>query len=143
MQTKTMQLDGHAYKLDIASVYANPDASSLRVLSYHGCTCILLCYAVNNRQSYVNLEWNWIAESAHYAPNAIRILVGLQCDSAARFITFEEVQLLAQQYHCSTHVEVSAKTIVNVDYLKEVIARLVHVNFDNSMPQSIPKCEIM
>jgi len=38
--------------------------------------CFILCYAINNRASFANIETKWIPELKHHCPKAAIVLVG-------------------------------------------------------------------
>ena len=56
------------------------DYARLRPLSYPGADAFLLCFAIDQADSFANIQQKWISELRHYRHNVPIILVGLKSD---------------------------------------------------------------
>jgi small GTP-binding protein len=98
------------------------------VLSFHGhCyaipyrepNAILLCFALDSRHQFENLNDRWIGEIRHYCPDVKIILVGLRSDlrepANPRHVTDEEVRVFQIQHQCEAFITCSAKSGEGLD----------------------------
>ena len=67
-------------KLQIWDSAGQDDYSRLRPLGYADADVFLLCYSINDRDSFKNIEQKWMAELRTSAPAVPIILVGTKCD---------------------------------------------------------------
>ncbi|ESN93806.1 hypothetical protein HELRODRAFT_157785 [Helobdella robusta] len=93
------------------------DYESLRPLSYPNTDVILICFAINNRDSFENVELKWLPEIRHHCPNTPFVLVGTKLDlrpnhgqSASGMIEKSEGVRLAKCLEAYQYAECSAKT---------------------------------
>eukprot|EP01031_Cornospumella_fuschlensis_P037525 gene37525-45574_t len=102
---------------------------------YRGCTGILLCFAVADRESFVSATQMWTKEINKYAPTTSVLLVGLKGDlTEHRQVPFEEAQQAAADLGMM-YRECSSKTRDGVD---EVFWAMLHTIFsDESAKASI------
>eukprot|EP00108_Taenia_solium_P003062 TsM_000975500 transcript=TsM_000975500 gene=TsM_000975500 len=56
------------------------DYERLRQLSYPQTNIFLVCFAVNNTDSFRNAQDLWVPEVRHFCPNALVLLVGTKID---------------------------------------------------------------
>ncbi|KAF8899250.1 P-loop containing nucleoside triphosphate hydrolase protein [Infundibulicybe gibba] len=102
-------------------------ADRLRPLCYADVDAILLCFAVNNQDSFENIEEKWSPELNHYCPAAPVILGDRkEIDELARidqrFVTLEEAMEIAQRRGAREYRECSAKTGTGVHEAFEAAA---------------------
>ena len=71
---------GKEMQLTIFDTAGHDDLSALRPISYGGTDCFLICYAINDRNSFENASRKWLAEIKTCASLAPCILVGTKSD---------------------------------------------------------------
>eukprot|EP00708_Paratrimastix_pyriformis_P000897 EC836162.1.p1 GENE.EC836162.1~~EC836162.1.p1 ORF type:complete len:192 (+),score=16.00 EC836162.1:22-576(+) len=89
----------------------------LRALSYPGATCFVLCFSVDLRSSYTNVDTKWIPQLGQYRDKPI-ILVGTKADLRASrpdCITRAEGESMAKKIGAVAYMECSAKTGEGID----------------------------
>ncbi len=68
----------------------------LRPMHYTHADAFLVCFAVDNPESYENLRSKWVPEVRRYRPDAALILVGTKADLRSRsnclLVTTQEVR---------------------------------------------------
>ena len=75
-----VNIDNRALTLQIWDSAGQDDYSRLRPLGYADADVFLLCYSINDRDSFKNIEQKWMAELRTSAPAVPIILVGTKCD---------------------------------------------------------------
>ncbi|XP_063901769.1 ras-like GTP-binding protein Rho1 [Zophobas morio] len=117
--------DGKDYELALWDTAGQEEYDRLRPLSYCETDCIVVCFAVDMRDSLENIEPKWIAEVKHYCPNEPIVLCALKVDlrdSEKGCISREEGQQLADKLNVA-YVECSAKNNENVNLVFETAIR--------------------
>ncbi|XP_033726797.1 rho-related protein racA-like [Pecten maximus] len=93
------------------------DYDRLRPLSYPGSDVIFLCFAVDNRDSFVNITEKWIPELQHHSPNVPKMLVACKTDlrhtGSGNYVTYEEGSKVAKDLGLR-YQELSALTRVGM-----------------------------
>ena len=112
------------------------DYDRLRPLSYPDTDVLLMCYTVDNRDSFQNITERWVPEVNHFCPHVPVILVA--CKKDLRFdpetherlaqqkqkpISTEEGQTLANQIDAHAFYECSAKMKDGVEEVFMMAAR--------------------
>lgn len=83
---------------------------------------IILTYAIDDRETFTNIE-NWMKQiKMHANENVIKVLVGNKCDMPDRQVTFEEGKGLADAYGIP-FFETSAKDNRNINETFMCMAR--------------------
>eukprot|EP00730_Choanoeca_flexa_P015434 TRINITY_DN7088_c0_g1_i1.p1 TRINITY_DN7088_c0_g1~~TRINITY_DN7088_c0_g1_i1.p1 ORF type:complete len:193 (+),score=38.79 TRINITY_DN7088_c0_g1_i1:223-801(+) len=103
------------------------DYSHIRPLSYQDAHVFLICFAVDNRDSFDNVENKWVPEMKQYCPKVPYVVVGcktdLRNDDAAQanvasknqtMVTKAEATTMAGKVGAYTYEECSAKDGDNV-----------------------------
>lgn len=102
----------------------------LRPLSYTDTHVILICFAMDSRDSFNNVRDTWCPEVRHYCPKASLLLIGCKNDLASApgndCISQEEVEKLANSIGATRHFLCSAKTRENVTEVFETAASLAY-----------------
>jgi small GTP-binding protein len=117
--TQNADIVGVPYKLRIWDTAGQDEYDRLRPLSYSGANVILLCFALDSKQSFVNLTDRWIGEVKHYCPNAKIILIGtkkdLRQEGNTNHVTDDEARGFVSEQKCDAFIPCSPKSGEGVD----------------------------
>jgi len=115
-------IDNQQIELSLWDTAGQEDFDRLRSLSYADTHVIMLCFAVDLRNSLENIEYKWMEEILEHCPGVKLVLVALKCDlredettirNLARMddrpVTYEEGLVVAKRIHASRYLECSAK----------------------------------
>ncbi|XP_063721357.1 uncharacterized protein LOC134847974 [Symsagittifera roscoffensis] len=98
------------------------DYTRVRLTQYPACNIIILCFAVNDKNSVENVKSYWLPEARHNAPSKPIILVGTKADTrhdsqiqSSYLISKDQSEQLKKQCGACLYVECSAKDRSNVD----------------------------
>ena len=87
----------------------------LRTLSYFDTDVFIVCFSVEDPDSFENIKTKWIPEIRQYRPNTPFILVGTQTDLRGSVvdltnecITYIQGKKAARKYDAETYLECSA-----------------------------------
>ncbi|KAJ3226150.1 hypothetical protein HK099_005503 [Clydaea vesicula] len=103
-----VEVDDKLVHLALWDTAGQEEYNRLRPLSYPGTDCILLCFAIDNVDSFKNIESKWMPEITHHCPNIAVILVGLKADLRGRFIKILEFLTYKQLYKTTSHFQEDA-----------------------------------
>jgi len=116
------------YTVALWDTAGHEDYDRLRVLSYPQTDLFLLCFSLDNRNSFDNIRTKWWPEVVHHCPNAARLLVGLKSDTEeALKIPEQDIQVLASD-HGMEYISVSAMT--QQQDLSSLFLRALQVSLD-------------
>ncbi|GJQ67336.1 putative tumor susceptibility [Trypoxylus dichotomus] len=124
-------IDGEQYSLSLWDTAGQEDYERLRPLSYPNTTCFLLCYSINNKDSYDNIRTKWAPEVRHHMPHTPFILVGTKNDLRdvddpnIQLVSAKEGKKLARQIRAESYLECSAQRLIGLD---EIITEAVRAN---------------
>eukprot|EP00042_Codosiga_hollandica_P020214 m.64767 g.64767 ORF g.64767 m.64767 type:complete len:193 (-) comp49746_c0_seq1:102-680(-) len=123
----TVEFEGQSVDLALWDTAGQEDYAHIRPLSYADAHVILICFAVDNRDSFDNVDAKWIPEMKEYCPTVPFLIVGLKTDlrtdpaaiqrlsaKGVSFISATEGTVLAQGVKAFSYVECSAKKMENV-----------------------------
>ena len=81
--------------MTIFDTAGHDDLGRIRPIAYNGADCFLICYAMNDRNSFKNACSKWLNEIKNCASTAPCILVGTKSDlrSEANKRSAEEIKL--------------------------------------------------
>ncbi|KAL3869767.1 hypothetical protein ACJMK2_042404 [Sinanodonta woodiana] len=104
-------VDGKPVNLGLWDTAGQEDYDRLRPLSYPQTDVMFLCFGLENRASFENIESKWIPEVNHHCPHVPKILVGCKADlrTSRTLITYEEASALAKRLRIK-YCETSALT---------------------------------
>ncbi|XP_030828131.1 rho-related protein racA [Strongylocentrotus purpuratus] len=93
-------VNGVPYSLGLWDTAGQEDYDRLRPLSYPQTDVFLICYSVDNRDSFLHVEDKWYPELTHYCPKTPIVLVGTKIDlrgasTSGQFVSFNEGAALA------------------------------------------------
>jgi len=119
---KTIEVDGKKVKVQIWDTAGQERFKTITQTYYKGAMGIILSYAVNDRESFQNIE-NWMKQIRQHASDDVcKILVGNKSDMPDRVVDTEEGRRLADSYGIK-FFETSAKEDLNVNDAFHTIAR--------------------
>uniref|UniRef100_A0A1A9Z5N5 small monomeric GTPase n=1 Tax=Glossina pallidipes TaxID=7398 RepID=A0A1A9Z5N5_GLOPL len=118
---KDVNVDGEKYTLQIWDTAGQERFRALRTPFYRGSDVCLLCYAIDDHDSFRGLK-QWREEFLHYADvnvNSERfpfIVVGNKNDLASqcRQISSDEVKQWCEKFHIVSYIETSSKAATNI-----------------------------
>ncbi|CAB4405610.1 hypothetical protein RhiirA5_102057 [Rhizophagus irregularis] len=115
-------IDNQQIELSLWDTAGQEEFDRLRSLSYADTHVVMLCFAVDNRDSLENIESKWIAEISEHCQGVKIVLVALKCDLredinvvrnmqryGERPVSYEEGLAVAQNINASRYLECSAK----------------------------------
>ncbi|XP_038077469.1 rho-related protein racA-like isoform X3 [Patiria miniata] len=109
--SNSVMVAGKPYNLGLFDTAGQEDYDRLRPLSYRGADIFLLCFSVENRDSFINVTEKWIPEIVHHMPNTPILLVATKIDlrgsSQHNCVSFDEGFKLAQKHNLE-YTETSA-----------------------------------
>ncbi|CAO3649332.1 unnamed protein product [Mucor fragilis] len=116
-----VDLDSKPVELALWDTAGQEDYDRLRPLSYFETDVVVICFAVDNMNSYQNVRDKWLPEVKHYCGNNVSlVLVGLKIDlrsDSSVTISHQQGLKLAKEIGAK-YGECSAKANINV---KDVI----------------------
>lgn len=125
-------LDRRAVELALWDTAGQEDYDRLRPLSYPDTDVVLLCFAIDQTESLINIEERWNPEVEHFCQGVPKILVGLKADLRLTdhpgdrvLISPEVAQEVALRIGAHRYIECSAKTGDNVDAVFHTSLRTV------------------
>ena len=71
---------GKEIELTIYDTAGHDDLASIRPIAYANTDCFIICYSVNDRNSFHNAKTKWLGEVKSCAQTAPCILVGTKTD---------------------------------------------------------------
>ncbi|CAO3616895.1 unnamed protein product [Mucor hiemalis] len=126
---------GKIVELALWDTAGQEDYDRLRPLSYPETDVVLICFAINLRTSFTNVEDRWLPEVTHFCENVPKLLVGTKLDFrqnqdeirrlglvGQRLITEEEATALANKIG-ARYYECSAMQNINVDEVIEAATK--------------------
>ncbi|KRX02148.1 P-loop containing nucleoside triphosphate hydrolase [Pseudocohnilembus persalinus] len=110
---KTIDIDGKKIKLQVWDTAGQERFKTITQTYYKGSMGIIMVYAINDRETFQNIE-SWMKQiKTHASQDVCKILVGNKCDMVDRQVQTEEGKQLAQCYDIQ-FFEVSAKDNINI-----------------------------
>ena len=115
------------------------DYELLRPLSYPNTDVLVVCFAINNRDSFENVSQKWIPEVRHHCPKTPIVLVGTKLDlrseaadaqannssaKSLKLVPQSDGHKMAKQVDAVRYIECSAKTRENILEVFESSARV-------------------
>lgn len=87
-----------------------------------------MCYAIDERSSFLNITNIWVPEIRHHLPNVKILLVGLKSDlrvdGSSKFITFAEGKKLSNDIGAAGFIECSARKRDKISDVFETCVRI-------------------
>jgi len=112
-KTKVINTGKEKIRLQIWDTAGQEKFKTITQTYYRGAMGIVLTYAINERETFEDIE-NWVKQiKLHASDNVLKVLVGNKCDMEERKVTSAEGAALAQEMGIKFY-ETSAKTGKNV-----------------------------
>jgi small GTP-binding protein len=135
--TKIIKTDDTNVNIQIWDTAGSSNFRSIIRSYYFGAIGVILCYDVNNRESFNNLK-DWIQEINVYTHDHVNIyLVGLQKNlraSTINSVTFEEGKKFAKENNC---------LFVEINNINEYDVNKMFQVFSNDILEKINKFELV
>jgi small GTP-binding protein len=110
---------GVPYKLSIWDTGGRTEYAQLLSIAYSGVDVILLCFALDSKQSFANLTDRWIGEVRDNSPNAKIILIGtkkdLRQEGNTNHVTDDEARGFVSEQKWDAFIPCSPKSGEGVD----------------------------
>jgi small GTP-binding protein len=113
------QVAGVSYKFRVWDTFCTDEHDRLRPLSLSGANVILLCFALDSKQTFCHLTDHWVGEAKHYCPDGKIIVIGTQLDlreeGNPNHVSDDEARGFVTEQKCDAFIPVSAKTGEGMD----------------------------
>jgi small GTP-binding protein len=124
---------GHEYCLHIWDTAGQQEYDRLRPMSYRKCDVVLICFALDARETLNNVTAKWIVEIKEYCPRAAIVLVGTKSDvwnpNAEEHVKPDEIQRAEIATNAYRYIACSAKKNENIGKVFDLaIKAVVHKN---------------
>ncbi|KAE9993713.1 hypothetical protein EG327_003723 [Venturia inaequalis] len=106
------------YEIALWDTAGQEDYDRLRPLSYPDTDVVLICFAIDNPDSLVNVQEKWILEIRRFLPKTPVILVGLKSDLRNDVSTIGELLKTGQKPVTTVQGESTRRQIGAVQYLE-------------------------
>ncbi|KAI8071271.1 Rho1 GTPase [Gongronella butleri] len=129
---KDFDVDDQHIEIDLWDTAGQEDYDRLRPLSYPDTSVLLICFAIDVRDSFENVVEKWVPEVKKFCPGKPFLLVATKQDlrddplvqhelkqQNSSFISIEEGMQVAKEIEASAYVECSSKLGRRVDEVFE------------------------
>ncbi|KAL3277095.1 hypothetical protein HHI36_012453 [Cryptolaemus montrouzieri] len=121
----TVPINNENCTVILSDTAGQEEFDKLRKFAYKNVDVFILCYAINERNSFENVRTQWNPEIRHSCPHAKIILAGTKADDIARAEVLEsEGKDLAKRIRADGFIQNSAKTRYNID---ETFSRAISI----------------
>jgi len=98
------------YRVHLVDTIGGDHQMKLRQYHYPQTGVFILCFAINDEESYINLKSQWIPEIKPFVLNTPLILVGTKSDlKIERRINLKQARKLQKECNAAFYIECSAK----------------------------------
>ncbi|KAI8370964.1 rho3 protein [Blakeslea trispora] len=107
-----MTIEGQTVELSLWDTAGQEEFDRIRLLSYENTHVYLLCFSVENRDSFENIPDKWLDEVTDQGTLAKIVLVALKCDlrqEKSDAVSYEEGLEMARNINAVRYLECSAK----------------------------------
>uniref|UniRef100_T1IS63 Uncharacterized protein n=1 Tax=Strigamia maritima TaxID=126957 RepID=T1IS63_STRMM len=118
-------------EVPIALWYTAGQDNRMRVLSYPYTDVFLLCYSIDNKNSYENIASFWRPEVRNFSTKVPIVLVATKCDlrnenaTTADLVSTKDGKKMCAKIGAAKYVECSAKTSIGVEEVFQKAVRSV------------------
>ncbi len=126
---KTITIGKEKIRLQIWDTAGQQKFKTITQTYYRGAMGIVLTYAINDRESFQDIE-NWVKQiKMHASDNVTKVLVGNKSDMDDRKVSYGEGEALAKELGVR-FFETSAKSGVNIEQLFLYMATQIKTKLD-------------
>ncbi|XP_071051674.1 ras-related protein rac-2-like [Onthophagus taurus] len=126
--TKKIIVNKGEYELEICDTLGGKRNLEERIRIYRNTDIFIICFAINNMNSFKNVRTKWYPEIKYHKPNASIVLVCTKSDLKNKRILIDEIQELRRHYYFSHVGYCSALWNINVEEIfKDVLIKLCEV----------------
>jgi len=120
-----MKVDERKVLLVLWDTAGQEDYDRLRPLCYQRANVVVVCFSVDSRTSYDNVELKWMPEVRHFCPNARVVLVATKTDlrHGTRSLMSDDGDELVRRLGANAYAECSSKTGDGVTGVFQIAAR--------------------
>jgi Ras-related C3 botulinum toxin substrate 1 len=121
----TQTIGDKQFKVKFIDTAGQEEFAMIRAFSYKDADLFLLCFAVDDRVSFENMETKWISDLKDYSDVPI-ILLGTKSDlrrTNRNCINKDEIVKIQKKINALFYAECSAKTLSGIDDLKKRILK--------------------
>ena len=112
------EFQGKTYCLHLWDTAGQEEYDRLRPMSYSKCDVVLVCFALNDKETLNNVKDKWYTEIKEFCPNAAKILVGTKADlwdpTKPGAITQNDINKVATEIKAYKSITCSAKNNQNI-----------------------------
>ncbi|CAD8108723.1 unnamed protein product [Paramecium primaurelia] len=132
---KKISVDEKVIKMQIWDTAGQERYQTITQTYYKGAMGIILVFAVNDQESFHDIE-KWMNQiKQHASDNIIKVLIGNKTDLPDRCITYEQAMKMAQKYNIP-YFETSAKEGTNINDTFQQIAKQIKEQIEKLPQQS-------
>lgn len=136
----TVPINGEDYTIILSDTAGQEEFDKLRKLSYTNIDVFIICYAIDQRDSFENIKSLWYPEIKASCPKAQIVLVGTKLDTENPIVTYSEGGKMARKIGASDFLQNSAKTRINID---ETFNIAINVALLNSTSKKSGRCCVL
>lgn len=115
----------------------------LRPISYSGADLVLICYAVDDKQSLKNIEKRWVPEIKHFCYDVPYMVLGLKLDLYSdspreldELVQQKDIQQLKDKINSKAFIQCSALEYKEVDNIIDIALSLLMDDSPTGEPTS-------
>jgi Ras-related protein Rab-8A len=128
-KTKTIMIGKEKIRIQIWDTAGQEKFKTITQTYYRGAMGIILTYAINERETFMDIE-NWVKQiKLHASDSVFKVLVGNKSDIEERRVTYEEGASLAKELGVG-FFETSAKTGHNIEQMFIYMAEEIKKRMD-------------
>lgn len=136
-----IKVDGQDYTIQLHDTAGQEELDRIRKIIYKTADAFILCYSVDNYDSYENVQTKWLPELRSVQPGIPIILVGTKVDlrdegGNKKFVQTSDGDKLSRSIRARSFLECSSKTFKNVN---EVIYEAARATLQPDPVDSIPE----
>ncbi|KAI8641229.1 small GTPase superfamily [Parasitella parasitica] len=141
-------VDQQTINLSLYDTAGQEEFDRIRLMSYENTHVFMLCFSVENRDSFQNIPDKWLDEvTEHGGPHAKIVLVALKCDlreEKRNTILYEEGVEMARSINALRYLECSAKHKRGVkECFQETAKVALSVKLNSSSHDRETNCNIL
>eukprot|EP00053_Salpingoeca_punica_P009580 m.85794 g.85794 ORF g.85794 m.85794 type:complete len:195 (+) comp15072_c0_seq3:555-1139(+) len=142
-----IEVDDMKVELALWDTAGQEDYAHIRPLSYQDSHVFLICFSVENRDSFENVATKWVPEMKNFCPRVPYVVVGCKTDLRSdeelalklrdkgySFVAPEEGVEMAERVKAFAYVECSARTRENTTAVFEAAVRASMVKSASGPP---------